>query len=149
MRSFANVAACRDRSTLASASMIGAASSGVSVPSATRRRMVSSSSGIRRFSGQARRRLLHVDLAALESLEHFQLLVLAQLPARRTWGRRRHGAEWRQRRERRERWERWDDGAAPSRAADDDVAGHRAEQQVRLAAADDEPAAVARALGAM
>src|SRR6188508_1038351 len=146
MRSFANVAACRDRSAVASASMIGAASSGDSVPSATRRRMVSSSSGIRRFSGQARRRLLHVDLAALEGLEHFQLLVLAQLPTRRTWGRRRRGAEWRQRRERRERWERWerwDDGAAPSRAADDDVAGHRAEQQVRLAAADDEPAAVA------
>src|SRR6187402_2619388 len=146
MRSVANAAAWRDRLALESASMIGAASSGVSFPSATSRRIVSSSSGIGVLPGEALRRLIDVDLAALERLEHLELLRLAE-PAPRWAGRRRRG-----RRGDRGRWARRhgrNDPAAAPRAADDDVAGHRAEEEARVTIADHEAAPVARALRAM
>ena len=56
-----------------SASMIGAASSGDSRPSATRRRMVSSSSGIGRSSGQPCGGLVDVDLPRFERSQDLEL----------------------------------------------------------------------------
>src|SRR3990170_7854349 len=114
-----------------SASMIGAASSGLSLPSLTSRRTVVISSPISVLPGQSAGRLVHVDLTALQGLEDVEL-----------GGCVRHSGN------RPRRGPGGGDGrrADPTGAADRDVAGHRVEDECRTARADDQPASIRSAL---
>src|SRR5918992_5514369 len=118
--------------------MIGAAWSGVSLPSATRRRIASSSSVIAAFRRKAPSRLVDVDLAPLQRAEDRQLLV-----GRQGCGVGRAG---------RPRWGRWSRDA-PCRTAtgcrDRDVARHGAEGERWTSVADDVAPPIATSLAAM
>src|SRR3990172_5822840 len=114
-----------------SASMIGAASSGLSLPSLTSRRTVVISSPISVPPGQSAGRLVHVDLTAP-----------------RGGGGGEGGGGVRHSASRPRRGRGGGDGrrAGPAGAADRDVAGHRVEDECRTAGADDQPASLPSAL---
>src|SRR6202521_1914312 len=102
------------------ASMIGAASSALSLPSLTSRRTVASSSPMSAAPRQAASRLVNVDLAALECTQHLELHGLV-------------GCRWHRHR----RLALLEGHDAP-RAAHVHVAGHRVEDEPWYAALDDQ-----------